>query len=204
MGFEQNLANSLFSSQPEKTFIDKILAKDDVVRVRELLRKKELTREDYSELLNLMSGNESKLLNYDEWERYLILKFFIWIRDFLKVAELLYDYQDDLERKQNTCKSCGKLYQDWDDKKKECKCEEHVPVMVISPRTDRIFQNIKRLCGHNLKFLIDLYFNISRTGLSVSATGLLEILKNKYEISYPNQQLTQPVHEQKPVLYKKS
>ena len=39
---------------------------------------------------------------------------------------------------------------------------------------------------HNVKFLVDLYFNLARTTLSKGATGFLEILKNKYEISYPN------------------
>ena len=38
---------------------------------------------------------------------------------------------------------------------------------------------------HNIKFLVDLYLNIGRTSLSVGATGLMEILKNKYEIVYP-------------------
>jgi hypothetical protein len=202
MGFEQNLANNLFSSNSEKTFVDKILAKDDVLRVRELLRKKKLDREDYSELLNLMSGNEAKLLNYSEWERYLILKFFIWIRDFLKVAELLYDYQDDLKKKENVCSKCKKLFNKFENNKAECKCENPEPLLTISTRTRKILDNIEKLCEHNLKFLIDLYFNISRTGLSVGATGLLEIIKNKYEISYPNQQLTNPVEEKKPQLFK--
>jgi len=45
-GFEESLQNSLFSGQSEKSFIDKLLAKSDVDRVRELIRTNKLTRED--------------------------------------------------------------------------------------------------------------------------------------------------------------
>ena len=165
MGIEENIQRSLFSSNPEKTFIDKILAKEDVKRVKDLMRKSKLEREDLLELLYLLTGNESKLLNYGEWDRYVALKFFVWIREFIKVAELLYDYQDDLKKRNK--------------ENKEGESE-------IDDITQQMLDNNERLIEHNAKFLIDLYFNIGRTTLSLGATGIMELLKTKFEIVYPS------------------
>ena len=52
------------------------------------------------------------------------------------------------------------------------------------------------LLEHNAKFLIDLYLNIGRTSLSVGVTGLLELLKNKYELVYPQQNLASSTQRQ--------
>ncbi len=49
--FEQSLQSSLFSGQSEKSYIDKLLAKQDVDRIRELIRTNKLKREDLLELL---------------------------------------------------------------------------------------------------------------------------------------------------------
>lgn len=176
--FEESLEKAIFNRSPEKTFVDKILARSEVEQIRELIKKPHLTRSELLELLYLLSGTEAKLLNYGEWDRYVILKFFVWIREFIKVAELLYDYQDDLNERQKS----GKI--------------------TISKRTKQLLNNNVRLLEHNAKFLIDLYFNIGRTTLSVGATGFLEVLKNKYELSYPlGQAPGQQLPENRPQIY---
>ncbi len=185
--FEQELQSSLFSGQSEKSYIDKLLAKSDVDRIRELIRTNKLTREDLLELLYLLSGNESKLLNYGEWDRYIILKFFVWIREFVKIAEIMFDYQDDLKVRENTCKHCRKLREPKQDDNNKCGCKEFVPVSKLSERTKQLLFNNERYIEHNVKFLIDLYLNIGRTTLSLGATGIMELLKNKYEVIYPPQ-----------------
>ena len=101
--FEEELQKGFFSHNNEKSFIDKLLAKEESNRIRELIRKEKLGRSDLLELLYLLSGTEAKLLNYGPWDRYVILKFFVWIREFTKIAEMLYDYKDDLERKRIKC-----------------------------------------------------------------------------------------------------
>ena len=162
MTFEESLERKIFSnSTGDKTFIDKLLAQKDVDAIRVIIKKSNLSREDMIELLYLLSSNESKMLNYGEWDRYIILKFFVWIREFVKLAELMFDYEDDLLEK------------------------EKKGVFVLSDRTKKLLKNNKRLIEHNVKFLIDLYVNIARTTLSLGASGFMEILKNKYEISYP-------------------
>ena len=159
--FEQQVQQALFSQQnEEKSFIDKILAKEHVQRVKVLMRKPKLTRDDVLELLYLCSANETKLLNYSEWDRYIQLKFFVWMREFIKVAELLYDYQEKLEKKGNK----------------------------LSKRTITLLKNNEMLIEHNAKFLIDLYFNMGRSTLSLGATGIMELLKTRFEFVYPNAQ----------------
>ncbi len=187
--FEQTLQNSLFSGQSEKSFIDKLLAKQDVDRVRELIRKNNLSREDLLELLYLLSGNEAKLLNYGEWDRYIILKFFVWIREFVKVAEIMFDYQEDLKKKENTCKTCKKLKKT-EETDNKCDCAVFISSSILSDRTKQLLHNNERYIEHNVKFLVDLYFNIGRTTLSLGATGIMELLKNKYEVVYPQQPVT--------------
>lgn len=177
--FENKLESGLFSSVSEKTFIDKILARQDVDRIREIIKKPYLKREELLEILYLLVSTESKLLNFDEWGRYVILKFFVWIREFIKVAELIYDYQDDLKIKSTTCALCNKVIE------KKCICVNPKPILAITPRSNKLLNNNIRLIEHNAKFLIDLYFNIGRTTLSLGATGFIEMLKNKYEVSYP-------------------
>lgn len=161
---EDNITRNIFAGQTEKTFIDKIFAKEDVEKIRDLIKKPKLTRSELLELLYLISANESKLVNYGEWDRYIALKFFVWIREFIKVAELLYDYKDDLEKKAKLSNSKFNL----------------------SDRSKQLLDNNERLIEHNAKFLIDLYLNMARTTLSLGATGFIETLKNKYEIAYPN------------------
>jgi len=176
--FEDNVKNSLFTEQSEKTFIDKVLARDDVNRIRELVKKPSLVRSDLLELLYLLAGTESKLVNFSEWDRYVTLKFYVWIREFIKIAELLFDYHDDLQEKQKK------------------------GIIVLNERSIRLLKNCQRLIEHNAKFLIDLYLNINRTTLSIGATGMLELLKNKYEVIYPygNPATQQPPQDQKNIL----
>lgn len=163
--FEDKLTSGITGGSRERSFIDKILAKDDVNDIRELIRKPELTRQELLEILYLISGTESKLLNYSEWDRYIILKFFVWIREFIKIAEILFDYEDHL-------------------------ISSHVK---LSPRAKRLLKNNSLLIQHNAKFLIDLYLNIARTSMSIGASAFIELLKNKYEVIYPQQPVTTSV-----------
>jgi hypothetical protein len=177
--FEQAIANQVFSKNQEKTFIDKILAKQDVESVRELIKKPRLKREELLELLYLLTSTESKLLNYSEWDRYIILKYFVWIREFIKISELLFDYTDFINKKEATGRH------------------------ILTDRSRELLDNCERLVEHNAKFLIDLYFNIARTTLSLGATGILELIKNKYEISYPQTaNINTPMQENKSFMSK--
>jgi len=218
---EEAIERNMFSQDVNKSFTDKLLAKDEALAIRKLMRKERLTRQDLAELLNLLSSNEQKLLNYGEWDRYINLKFFVWVRETVKLAELLYDYEDDIENHSKMCKNCELDYN-------TCKCSNNpkdieyniklnklnsqneclnelfgtnykiyelkpirMPQITMSQRSKKLFNNIFRRMEHNVKFIVDLYLNISRSTLSLGATGILELLKNKYEVSYPEQRMSQ-------------
>lgn len=178
---ESQLQNALFNKESEKTFIDKLLAKDDGQRIKELISTKKLKREEMLELLYLLGGNESKLVNYGEWDRYIILKYFVWIRQFVKICENLYDYDDDIKKK-----------------------DKHRKVQ-LSARSNKLLENIDRNLQHASKFNIDLYLNIMRTTLSLGGTGFIEMLKNKFEFSYPQgQNVYTPQENQKTGIFKRN
>jgi hypothetical protein len=173
MGFEENAENTIFQGMNERTLIDKLLAKDDVNELKELIQKPNLTRSELLRVLYMISGTEAKLVNYGEWDRYVILKFFVWIREYVKIIELMFDYEDRLKE-----------------------LEKKTDGIQLTERTKRLLNNNSLLMQHNAKFLIDLYLNIARTSLSLGATGLLELLKNKYEVVYPNQGAPTQVEKQ--------
>ena len=76
--FERALQDKIFSTNIEKTYIDKLLSKDSVEQIKNLIKKDKLTRQDLLELLYLLSSPEIKLLNYSSWERYVMSKYFVW------------------------------------------------------------------------------------------------------------------------------
>lgn len=159
----QALQHSLYSRDNEKTFLDKILARNEVDAIRELIKKPRLSRSEMLEVLYLIGGTEAKLMNLSSWDRYVLLKFYVWIREYLKVLELFFDYRETLEKK-----------------------KEHGAV-VLSDRCKQMLDNNERHLEHNVKFLVDLYLNIGRTSLSLGGTAFLEPLKNKFEVHYPHE-----------------
>ena len=202
MTFEQALQNNLFNRNVEKTAIDKVLDRADVEAIRGLIKKKNLKREEMLEILYLLSSNEIKLLNYSEWDRYLMVKFFVWIREFIKMLELLYDYEDELKKKSNVCSECKGYIVDREEVKKSCACVKPIPTVFLSDRTKRTFENIKQLSEHNAKFLIDLYLNIARSTLSLKGSAFDMLLKERFEMAYPQANNLTPTPEDKGGIFK--
>lgn len=176
MGIEGDLQKNLFSKQRDQTSTDKVLGRKDVDEIRDLIRKPQLTREELLELLYLLAATESKLVNYDAWNRYIILKYFVWVREFVKCAEMMYDHKDWLEKQQKE----GKI--------------------VLTPLAQKSFNNNQALMEHNIKYLVDLYLNIARTSLSLNAKGFDGILNDKHEIIYGGLNPTPQQPENKGVL----
>ena len=156
MGLEENLSRNMFSRTEEKTYIDKLLAKKGIERTKELISKDRLTRSEILELMHTCSSEESKLWNFGEWSRYTHLKFYVWIAEFIKIIEIMFDQEEKLN-KGNLLSEKGKI----------------------------LLENNMKLIEHNAKFLVSLYFNIARTTLSLNGTGFIELLKNKFEMAYP-------------------
>lgn len=154
--FEKSIQQSMFNKNNEKTSIDKLLARNEVERINEIIKREKLGRDGTLELLYLCLGTESKLLNLGQWERYVLLKFFVWIREFTKLVEMLYDLRTFFKTSN----------------------------LKLSERSEQFLDNTERLMENNVKFLVDLYLNIGRTTLSLGGTGFMELLKNKFEMVY--------------------
>lgn len=201
MSFENIIERALINAPQEKTYIDKLLAKDDANKIKELFIKNNLTRSDMLELMYLLASLEAKLVNYGEWERYIILKYSIWVQENIKIMELLFDYKDELERKEKLCVKCNKLIEG--TVKNKCVCEVPERAFILTELTQRNLRNIEKLIEHNVKFLIGLYLNIARSSLSVGAVGIKEILKQRFEVAYPQKDMSQPEPERKGLFFNK-
>jgi hypothetical protein len=170
MSIESQIQRDIFSKNHEKTFIDKVLSRKESEEIRRLVKKPNLTRSEMLELLYLISSTEQKLLNYDEWNRYVILKYFVWLREFISVCEQWFDLNDDFKENPD----------------------------VLNGNSKKLMANIGNLLEHNAKFLVDLYLNIGRSSLSINGSGFYEINRNKFEISYP--EMNQPQEQKKGIL----
>ena len=87
MNYLNNLA---IQTSGEQTYVDKVLARRVIAKLEKYMKKQDLTREDLLEILYLLTSEELKLLALSEWDRYLLGKFFAWIRDFVSLAEKIY------------------------------------------------------------------------------------------------------------------
>ena len=177
-GFERQMNSSLFSQDHEKTFIDKVLDRKDSERLRELMTIEELSRDEILELLYIIVSINTKLVNYSDWDRYLLGKFLAWIRDFCTLHETLLDYIDELEQdEQEILSNIDK---------------ENLTVQDIESTEDLenirlTMKQIQKHTSHNLKFLVDIYLYLSNSTLSVSAVAFDTLSKSRFEYSYPHQ-----------------
>lgn len=168
-GYESFLNKNILRADSERTFIDKILGRQDSEILRSLMKKEKLTREDISELLYLLSSINSKLSNFNDWDRYLLGKFFVWIREFATLLEEIHDYGKDLHDPET-----GMIRLMADEKPE-----------IIAQLSDILFK-VENINSHNLKFLVDVFLYLSNSTLSLRATAFDTLTKSKFEYWYPN------------------
>lgn len=157
---EQSLGQNLFTPEYEKTFIDKVLGRQEVEQLKNIMAKDTMTRSDLNTLLYLLASVEVKLVNFGEWDRYLLGKFYAWIRDFVATLEILFDYLEMIE----TGKARG-----------------------VNESTKQMLKNIQYKQSHNVKFLADVFLYLARSTLSFKAMGFDTLTSQRFEYSYPNQ-----------------
>jgi hypothetical protein len=151
---------SIFTPRTETSLIDKVISRENIARIEELVRKPNWKYEDVNTALYLLTAEETKLLNLTQYERYLLGKFYAWIREFVK-------FVDDLI------------------KQKEKAMQEN---LLTSEMIETLDKTINKSID-NVRFLIDVFLYISRSSLSINAKAFEELLKNRfeYEYSYPTQ-----------------
>jgi len=171
MQFENLLSQKLHTQQTEKTFIDKLLGRKEAERLRELIKKDDLTREELLELLYMLSNIELKLTNLTEYDRYLLGKYFTWVRDLTKLAEFLYDYEQQFEK--------------FDFKKHKEKIKNTL-------------DQIKKMVLHDVKFGVDVFLFLARSTLGLNAFAFDSLSKSRFEYEYEYPLGISGLHQEKP------
>jgi hypothetical protein len=159
MNVEQSLGAAVMGGQDERTFTDKLLARAEANKLRKIIRKPKLSREDLLEILDIVAGVETKLVNYSDWERYVMCKYFVWIREVAKLVEMLIDYKERVDKKKGNAAT-------------------------VSKTGKVMLENALANMQHNIKFLVDLFLMLQRTTLSKNAMAFSKFLETKYEINY--------------------
>jgi hypothetical protein len=169
--FYTNLNKAIFHGESEKSFVDKLLGRQDADKLHELIKKEPLTLSDIEEILFLMTSIDQKLLNYDEWDRYIIVKLFPWVKDFSIICKTMMIYQNQYEN--------GDFNKDFKDTK-------------VKDDTYKIIQEINKYLLHDFKFLISTFLLVSNTTLSIDGAAFEVLTTSKFEYSYPSVPLPQP------------
>jgi len=146
---------SIFAPKKETSLIDKVISRENIARIEELVRKPNWNYTDVNTALYLLTAEETKLLNLSPYERYLLGKFYAWIREFVKLV-------DDLIKQKEKAK------------------EEN---LLTSGMLETLDKSIDTAIN-NVRFLIDIFLYISRSSLSVNAKAFEELLKNRFEYEY--------------------
>jgi hypothetical protein len=193
--FEQLLGQQLFQQRTaEKTYTDKLLSRQDISHIQILVRKEDLTRSELLDLLYMLSSSEIKLANFNDWDRYLLGKFLAWIRDFVSICEILYDYKEKYEPGEKK-KSDSKEKENPDEPKAELD-EEFTDIQDIA----KLMENCRKFMLHNIKFLVDIFLYLSRSTLSLSMSAFEILSTSRYEYAYPGMEnlVPQPKEEKSP------
>lgn len=155
--YESWLGSSIYGGgQREKTFVDKTMARQDVDEIKDLMMKEDLSRQDLRKLQYLIGGIERKLENFTPYDRYLLGKFFTWIRDFESIIEGLLDFKEKLD-------------------------EGTIPKTEYS---EKMVENVRHKMLHNFLFLIDVFLYLSRSTLSINAEAFRTITSQRFEYAY--------------------
>ena len=163
----EDLSLSLAPTGYETAFTDKVLARDVLEKLRNLIKKHEWERHDVAEFLYLLVATEVKLANFNAWDRYLIGKFYAWTRDVAKKTEDVYEVHDKISRSKELP-------------------EEH------KKEINKVWREIKREMVHATKFLGDVFLYLVRSSLSVYAHAFDSLTTARYEYQYTPTAIEQP------------
>jgi hypothetical protein len=156
--YESFLGGYAFRQPSEKTFIDKLLSRREVESLQQLIQKDDLTRSDLLKLLYMLTGAELKLSNLGDYDRYLLGKYFTWIRDLVKVAEFLYDYESKIDSYRFSKEGSAEIKE--------------------------TLAAVKNMMLHDVKFGADIFLFLTRSSMGLSALAFDTLSKGRYEYEY--------------------
>ena len=188
--FYQNLGKALFQGESEKSLVDKLLGRQDADKLHQLMKKEPLTRSDLEEIMFLMTSIDQKIVNYDSWDRYVIVKLFPWIKDYSTVAKTWMLYEEEFQKgKHNDDFTIEKEIETTDPKTNTVTKETIKPIYL---ETYKIVQETSKYIQHNLKFLISVFLLVQNSTLSIDGAAFETLTTSRYEYSYPSIPLPQP------------
>lgn len=161
-------SQTLYRTDKEKARTDKLLAKDDIAKIEELIRKDKLELKDLRNLVYLLAGAEIKLVNFGKEDRILIGKFLTWIRDLIAIYEVR--IKNNILLHNNT---------------------KTTPETLLAART------ISQMLDEYIKYCAALFLYGTRSSLSLGAVAFTGLNTEHYEYEYNtkatnvNQELTQ-------------
>lgn len=170
-GFYDQLNRAVFHGESEKSFVDKLLGRQDADKLHDLIKKEPLTMSDVEEMLFLMTSIDQKILNYNAWDRYVVVKLFPWVKDFSTVCKTMMRYQQQYETKV---------------------FDEEFKDLAVKIEVLEIVREINKYLLHNLKFLISVFLLVSNTTLSLDGAAFETLTTSRFEYSYPVMPLPQP------------
>jgi len=195
--FYQNLGKSLFTGESEKSLVDKLLGRQDADKLHMLIQKEPLTRSDLEEILFLMTSIDQKIVNYDQWDRYVIVKLFPWVKDYSTLCKTWMLYEEQFDK--------GEFDEDFTITK-EIQVNDSTSIEIVKPvleETKRIVKEISKYLQHNLKFLISIFSLVSNSTLSIDGAAFETLTTSRYEYSYPMIPLPQPQQKRSIINFKK-
>lgn len=154
MGIEEQITKQLGQVNSEKTYIEKILARDGIKLLKQLQKKETLSREDIDLLQYLLNNEELKLHNLTEHQRYIHNKFYCWVEEMLKVYMMYLDYTGTDQYKA---------------------CDEN---------TQKLYKDTLTILSKVTRQYCFLFFHLARSSLSLDGWGIGKLLTNVVEYDY--------------------
>lgn len=148
-------AQSLYRADSEKSRTDKLLARDDIAKIEELIKKDRLELKDLRNLVYLLAGAEIKLVNFGKSDRILIGKFLTWIRDLIAIYEVRIKNNDLLLGNEKT-----------------------------TDETLLASKTISQMLDEYIKYLAALFLYGTRSSLSLGAHAFSSLNTEKFEYEY--------------------
>lgn len=177
--YEQWINSQATLWDPDKSFTDKVLGRQDADRLRQLMQNDKMTRKDMSEILVLIAGLNQKLVNYNDWDRYILAKFFTWIREFVAGAMSSMSIKDELLKLLGALDNeIGMTYNQ--DRLKSLGTRKDLFLSVYNG----VLEAKDLLCDYS-KYLFDVHCYLANSTLSLQAAGFDTLTSSRFEYSYP-------------------
>lgn len=152
---EQIVGDQMRNSSIEKSVLDKLFAKEEINKITEIHKKTNPTRQDMQELKQLLTGMESKLLNFDEDYPHILGRYLVRIIETFSFYESMEEFY------------------------------ARVKPHLTEERTIELFESmIYKLKATCLTYSSNFQW-IERSTMSVEGAGFYNALTNKFELSYP-------------------